>query len=110
MGKGEAPVSEATVEQVLDPRTMQVLGKFLKRGLFASTSGGTKLEQETMEADHAHKKPREASKLKTYETQKKSSDWHGKHSLGRFRILQTLKLPGVVIHNNRVSSSVSCSG
>lgn len=29
---------QATVEQVLDPRTMQVLGKFLKRGLFATTS------------------------------------------------------------------------
>ena len=28
--------AEATVEQVLDPRTMQVLSKFLKRGLFAT--------------------------------------------------------------------------
>lgn len=30
--------SEATVEQVLDQRTMLVLGKFLKRGLFAAWS------------------------------------------------------------------------
>ena len=29
-------VAEATVEQVLDPRTLQVLSKFLKRGLFAT--------------------------------------------------------------------------
>lgn len=28
--------AKATVEQVLDPRTMQVLSKFLKRGLFAT--------------------------------------------------------------------------
>lgn len=31
--------SRATVEQVLDPRTMQVLGKFLKRGLFDEIHG-----------------------------------------------------------------------
>jgi len=31
--------TRATVEQVLDPRTMQVLGKFLKRGLFTELHG-----------------------------------------------------------------------